>query len=374
MTDRKLAILAAAAVILAGWAVLQNRLVHRTGAHRTALRAPLIQGLAPEAIARITLTSEQGANTVTLTRTNGRFTVAEKDGYPATISAVNRLLSDCLDIRAAERITSNPDNHAELGVTEQTARYVVRFFNADGDEITGIMVSETSPDRDGAFARLTAGDDTYFIQNPPWLSTGATAYVNTALIEADSETIRQVTVRGPEGEYVLKMADDEQTIVLEGMPEDKQFKGTAYRTVFRALGSLRFEDVIAAGNAPDDLVFDRSYVCRLADSTVYTLLLAEHEDTTYATVTAEFMDTAPVQISREDSPDELKKKEAKLLAMDAAKEFAQRHKGWIYALSSWKADDLTKPLDELLEDKPAPEPAGEQTAADQNAEAASDEI
>jgi hypothetical protein len=369
MTDRKLAILAVTAVIMAGWAVLQNRLSHRADTTASMVRTPLIQGLDPQAVAKISITSDKGKSTVTLTRVNDRFTVAEMDGYPADISAVNRLLSNCLDIRTAEHITSNPENHAGLGVTEETAQYVVRFFNADGDEITGIIVSETPPDREeGAFARLTTSDETYFIQDPPWLSTTASAYVNTTLIEADSAKIRRVAVRGPEGEYVLKLADDEQTIMLEKMPENKQFKGTAYRSVFRALTSLRFEEAIAAENAPQDLVFDRSYICRLDDSTVYTLKLAKQGDKTYATVTADFLDKAPVQISKEESEEELKKKEAKLLAMDAAEAFAQRHKGWVYTISSWKAADLTKPLEELLEPKPE-EKAPAETEPEPDAEA-----
>lgn len=352
MTDRKLVILAIAAVIMAGWAVLQSRLAQRAGAHRMVLRTPLIQGLDLDAIARITLTSGQGENTVTLTKASGRFTVAEKDGYPANISEINRLLSSCLDIRVTEHITSNAANHSDLGVTDQAARYVVRFFNAAGDEITGVVISETQSEPDGAYARLTTSEDTYFIQSPPWLSTRAIDYINTALIEVDRNAIRQVTVRSPEGKYVLATDGEGQAIELEDMPADKQFKGTAYRTVFEALSSLRFEDVMAQANAPADMLFDRSYVCLLEDTTIYTVMLSDYDDKTYVIVTSEFMDTSPVQIERDDSPEELKKKEAKLLAMDASEAFAQRHKGWIYTIASVKAEDLTKPLDDLLEAKP----------------------
>ena len=357
MTDRKLAILAVAAVIMAGWAVLQSRVARQAGAHRMALRAPLIQGLDPGAIARISIVSDQAANTVTLVQTNGRFSVVEKDHYPAHISSINRLLSNCLDIRVTEHITSNPVNHTDLGVTEQTARSVVRFFNADGQEITGIILSETRPDAEGAYARLTTSDETYFVQNPPWFSTRPVDYVNTALVEVDRDTIRRVVVRGPEGEYTLRKAAADQAIVLEGMPDDKQFTGTTYLTVFETLSSLRFETVMSAQNAPQELVFDRSYACRLEDTTVYKLTLAKHEDVTYVTITADFVDTTPVQVGRDESPEELKKKEAKLLAMDAARDFAQRHKGWVYTVSSWKADDLTRPLADLLEDKPQSESA-----------------
>jgi hypothetical protein len=56
----------------------------------------------------------------------------------------------------------------------------------------------------------------------------------------------------------------------------------------------------------------------------------------------------------------LKKKEAKLLARDAADEFAEKHKGWVYQLPPGKAKNMTKPLAELLEDEP--KQAGEPNA------------
>ena len=263
MTDRKLALLAIAAVIMAGWAILQNRLARQAGSHGLFQASPLIQGLDPAAIAGVTITSEKGEKTLAMEKKDGRFTVADKDGYPANVSAINTLLNNCLDIRTAEQITSNPANHAELGVTDQTARYAARFLNAEGKEIIGVLISEAQSDREGAFARLSTSNEVYFIQSPPWLSTGAMDYVNSTILEADRSKIRQVTVKGPNGDYVLKGAEDGSTVTFDAMPFGKQFKGTAYRSVFGALGSFRFEDVMAVENAPEGLVYDRSFICRL---------------------------------------------------------------------------------------------------------------
>lgn len=354
MTDRKLAILAMTAVIMAGWAILQSRLLRQTDSTGLFQSAPLIQGMNIDAVAQISVLSEKGANSLTLNKQDGRFQVLEKDGYPANVSAINTLLNNCLDIRVTDRITSNPANHVDLGVTDDTAQYSVRFLNAAGDEITGVLISGQQAEREGAYVRLTTSDETYFVQSPPWISTTPLSYVNTTLIEIDRSKIRQVEVRGPQGDYVL-MAGDGGDVVLEAMPEGKQFKGTAYQSVFGALGSVRFEDVMAAGSAPDDLVFTRRFVCQMEDSTVYRVRLAHSDNKYYATISAEFLDQTPVQVGRTESEEELKKKEAKLLAMDAAQAFAQRHKGWVYVIASWKAEDLTKTLDDLLEE--AVEPA-----------------
>ncbi len=356
MTDRKLVILAIAAVIMTGWAVLQSRLADRAGRRPTVLRAPLVQGLDPDAIAQITITSQDPEQTVTLSRANSGFRVDQKDRYPADIRAVNRLLSHCLDIRLTEYITDNPANHADLSVTEQTARYTVRFYDSDGQEITGVIISPTQSDPEGAYARLTTDDATYFIQSPPFLQTRPISYVDTTLLQVDRNAISSVMVRGPDGDYVLLASDNEPGIYLDPMPDGMQFEGTAYRTVFGALSTLRFENVMAARNAPDGLEFNHSYVCRLEDTTVYTIMLAQDDGTFYATVTADFMDTAAVQVGADDSPETLQQKEAKLLAMDAAEMFARRHDGWVYTISSAKFEDLTQPMEALLEEKPEPEP------------------
>lgn len=363
MTDRKLALLALAAVIMAGWSILQNRLAQPAGSRDMFHVSPLIQGLDPAAIDAVTIAAEKGEKTLTLKKTSGQFTVAEKDGYPANVSAINTLLNNCLDIRTTELVTSNPTNHAELGVTDQTARYGVRFLDADGKEIVGVLISETPTDREGAFARLSTSSNVYFIQSSPWLSTGAMEYVDSTILEVDRVKVRQVAVKGPNGDYVLNGIDDGNTITLDAMPPGKQFKGTAFRSVFGALSSLRFEDVMAAENAPEGLVYDRSFICRLDDTTVYTVKLATKDEKTYATISAEFQDKTPVQVGRTESEDELKKKEAKLLAMDAVKAFNDRHKGWVYHIASAKAEDFYKPLVDLLEDIPAPETPKEPTAA-----------
>ena len=60
---------------------------------------------------------------------------------------------------------------------------------------------------------------------------------------------------------------------------------------------------------------------------------------------------------RVESEEELKKKEALLLAHDKAKAFTPRHAGWAYELSSWQAEKMCKSLADLIEDIPKEERA-----------------
>jgi hypothetical protein len=359
MSDRKLAMLGIAALILVGWAILQSR-IGRSAQTTDFSSSPLIEGLQIDAVSAITITGQKGTQTVRLEKKDGVFVVTNKDNYPADVSKINTLINQCLDIRTREKITSDPANHPDLKVTPETARAVVLFLDSEGKEIVGLAVSDS--DESGAgFARLLNANDVFSIQQAPWIDTTPMGYVNTVLVEAARDKISTVAVRTPDQMYMLNSSPDGSEVVLEDMPEGKQYKGTAYKTVFGALSSLRFEDVTASANAPSDIAFDYLYTCKLKDLTVYKLSLAKKEDKTYAKVTADYLDKTDVTktVGQVESEEELKKKEAKLLAIDAVNLFNKRHEGWVYQIPSYKAGDLTKPLSELIEDIPAKEETAE---------------
>ena len=103
----------------------------------------------------------------------------------------------------------------------------------------------------------------------------------------------------------------------------------------------------------EELAFNRQFVCRLKDSTVYTMKIAQRSDKTFITCRAEFTDKTPVTKEEGivESEDELKKKEAKLLAKDKAEEFSSKHSNWVYEVSENDAGNLVKSLSELLEEE-----------------------
>jgi hypothetical protein len=135
------------------------------------------------------------------------------------------------------------------------------------------------------------------------------------------------------------------------IPQGKKLNNQR-NSVFSALTGLRFDDVMKESSAGDDLIFNRTYVCKLHDSTSYVIKIATSDDKTWAHCSASFTDTEEVtlDISKRESDEELKRKEAILLAREAVDKFNRKCKGWVYSIPSWKADNLTKPLDELLDD------------------------
>jgi len=364
MSNKNLTILGIVAVVMVLWAVVQSRISNRPVAE-PAGPVYLIQGLDPSGVDSIVIGTGEAA--FTLKRAQSGFVVVDKDNYPAKTSEINSLITKCLDIQTSEFVTDNPANHEDLDVTEEKARSVVKFMTADPNSslLTGVIIGKTEELGQGSYVRLLSSDSAssnkvYVTSNAPWFGGGVMDYIDKELITAKREDIESVTATCLNGQYTLKTKEGSQDIVLENIPAGKKLKSSEAQSVFTALTSLRFEDV---NKISSDMAFQKQYMCRLKDSTVYALRIAQKEDKTYVSCVAEFTDKTPVekasvnQGGEVESEEELKKKEAKLLARDNALKFTMKHQGSVYEIADWKAKNLTKELADLIEDEEKPEEA-----------------
>ncbi|MHC4558996.1 MAG: DUF4340 domain-containing protein [Planctomycetota bacterium] len=350
MSNRKLTILGIVAVFMVLWAAVQSRVSNRPKAESDR-PVYLIQGLDPAGIDSIVLGT--GEEEVTLKSQGKEFVLVSKDNYPAKTSEINDLISKCLEIKTSGFVTDNPANHEDLEVTEEKARSVVKFFKPDSSPLTGVVVGKSEELGQGTYVRLASNDKVYVAPSVPWFGGQAMNYVEKELVSVKREDVESVTFSSPSGDYTLKTKEDSQDIVLENIPAGKKLKDSDSRSVFTALSNLTFDDVMKKSS---DLTFDKQYVCRLKDSTVYTLKIAQKDEKTYIVCEAVYTDKTPItKDSDVESEEELKAKEAKLLARDNAPKFTAKHQAWIYEIPEWKANNLAKELADLIEDEEKPE-------------------
>ena len=192
MSNKKLAILGIIAAGFIIWAVVQTRISNRprTASNRQAY---LIQGLETRDIGSITVRA--GNDETTLKRqAGGQFVVANKDDYPADMKQINVLITKCLDIQTTQFITAKKENYETLGLTEDKARYVVKFFKSDGSLLTGVIVGNARQAGQGSYVRLATSDEVYVAPEVPWLKSGAMDYINQELITVTRDNIESVTV------------------------------------------------------------------------------------------------------------------------------------------------------------------------------------
>jgi hypothetical protein len=353
MDNRKLGILAGVAAAMVLWAVVQARWAAGERTRPASGPAYLVQGLDPASIRSITVGA--GEKAVKIDRRNGQFVVTNKSDYPADTKQINDLITKVLDIQTTDFYTGNPKNQEDLGITEKKARAVVKFFKDDGALLTGVVVGASQDEGSGTYVRLVDSNEVYVTANAPWFRSGALEYVNQEIVNVKREDVNSVTVRTPEGSYVLKPGKGSDAVAMEGMPADQKLKDSDARAVLTGLTSLRFDDVNQPSQVPG-LTFDHEYTCRLNNSTEYRFKLAKKGTKTYLLASAAYTDPTKVTIntSQVDSPEELKKKEAILLAQENAQKFTLRHKDWIYEIPDWKAKSLTKKQADLLEAKAKP--------------------
>ncbi len=385
MSDRKLSLLGIAAAASIVLAVIIWQFAGRSKQTSTG-QGNLIQGLNPANIAEIA--AGKGSEQISLKRRGGGFVVANKSYYPASNRAVNDLLAACLDVRTVELYTEDKANHKDLGVAEENAKDLVKFLDSNGKNIAGIIIGNTREDGSTAYGRLFNDDKVYIIGNPPWIKSSPLDYVEQELLSVDKTNIDTVTIVSPNEVYTLIGEANGTEVVLKELPAGKREKKNDCDAVLGALGNMRFDDVNAAIEETN-LNFERKYTCLLKDSTLYTIEIAQSafhpssakadyggqvaeasvstkatpdksadkkDSKTFIRCSAEFTDKTQVKKEQAvESQEELKKKEAKLLARDKAKKFSETCEGWIYQIPEYKARNLTRPMAELVEDI-APEP------------------
>lgn len=348
MSNQKLGIMAIVAAVMVVWATVQSRI---PGGRRAEQSGPayLVQGLDPGAIASIVV--GQGKDAIKIERQGAQFVVANEVNYPADTKQINELITKSLDIKTAEVYTTNPKNHDELEVSEAKAKHVVKFFKQDGSLLAGIVIGKSQENGQDTYVRLSSSDTVFLAQNAPWFKDKALDYVDQEIAVVKREDVNTVTVTTPEGAYTLRPQKGGDGVVLADLPADKKLKDSEAKSVFNALGSLRFDDVNTPAHVTG-LAFNSTYLCRLNNSTEYKLQLAKKGTKTYLICEAQYTDPTKVTINpnEKDSPEELKKKEAKLQAQEYALKFTSRHKGWLYEIPDWKAKYLMKNRSELLED------------------------
>ena len=358
MTNKKLTLLGIIAAVMVVLVLVQSGTKTGVSVDNDSIKY-LIQGLDPSTVQSISIKGT-GEQQVELVKSGDGFVVKQLSDYPAKVSEINDMITKCLDIKVGRIYTSKPENFEDLGVSEEKAAYIVKFSGSDGKLVTGVIVSEGKDGKN--YVRRVDSNDVYIASDYIWLNASAQNYAEQKLTEVAKDKITQIDVTAAEGSYSITQADGKA--VLQNIPEGKVVKQAECDKVLGAITSLRFDDVKKAADVKD-VKFDGTYVCKLSDSTVYTIKTGKKDDKTYATLTAEFTDKTPVMKEKGvESDEELKKKEAKLLSNEAAVGFEKRHSGWVYVLPSYSADNLVMPFSSLVEDKPvAAEPAKEEAPA-----------
>lgn len=347
MSNRNLLILfVVMSVMMAATALLYSREAKRESDFEPGML--IIQGLDPELIHTIEIGKGDTATTLQRDEQKG-FALLERDGYPAEIEEVNELIIDCLDMRAAHKMTTDPEKHEPLGVAEDSdGATVARFRKEDDSVLLGFVLSKTG-EQGFPYVRLLGEDTVYQLQQVLYLIPDPMSYVDKQLITMKRNDIASMELMPAEGEQVTILNEDAD-IRLQSVPEGRRAKQSDVEASFTALCSFSFRDVRPADEVKPE--WDSTAVCTLKTGLVYRVEMTEEDDVILARFTATPPNIEDLKWSGRETDEDLKENEDLLLAIDTAEEFNARHAPWVYEISRYRADQLRSTLDELTEEIP----------------------
>ncbi len=197
---------------------------------------------------------EGARSTFTLTRRDGSWSVAEKDGYPAQGDKVEALLQELAGLRSVYASTEDSLRYADygLGGPEHPNSSRVRIaLKTAGDAVlveVDLGHTVTTPAGSQVFLRRSGQERVWVADSELHVSADPMAWIDEALMDIPREQVREVTLTDPQGEELVVQRSPEGALELtqgpqESTPADVEAMASS---VTGALERLAFEDVRSA--------------------------------------------------------------------------------------------------------------------------------
>jgi hypothetical protein len=332
-TNRNLLVLAAVLFLISVLTYRQS--VSR--ADRFQRGQVFLPSLNPDEVASIQLVKQE--ETVTLERQGDRFTVAEKEGYPASNASVNRFLRDVLEIGLEREVGRGEGLAEELAIEppgEETVE--VALSNAAGQQMVRFRVTKQFDDGPGNYVQRRDDEEApiYLTSRAVYLTSDVGSFLDKEIVDHPRSEVRRV-----EGvDFVLAKPEDAEDLELVDLAAGRPEKRSELNRLQTVLSGLRFDEVFLA-NDPEvqDLEFEQTLSVELDDGSGYALSHAGKDDRHFLRIRG-FSPVEQVAISRDESEEELKEKAELLTRADEIDEFNEFHGSWVYEISEWTAEKL----------------------------------
>lgn len=265
MNKRQVIILWVIAIALGG-AVTVMKLTQKDTTKSATKRAPgqtLFESFPAPDVATVEI---QGADsTVTLAKKDGKWTVAQRESYPANVSYVNEFLRTLTDLKVTRGMEAGPSFAPRFGMDESAKKAEDRgltatFKDASGKEIAKVSLGkniESGADAGpmgggmsvGRYIRNHADDSGFYAVNEMFPSINAEPARWLADGFISPEKIKSITLsqKGKdEPAWKLVRDTEEAEYKLEGAAGSEVLDTTATSPLKSLFSYARFEDVVTA--------------------------------------------------------------------------------------------------------------------------------
>ncbi|MDX1645997.1 MAG: DUF4340 domain-containing protein [Longimicrobiales bacterium] len=222
-------------------------------------------------------------DTVRITRADTTLTLARDDegwtvqGLPSDSGAVRRFLAEIAAAEVGELMATNPENHARMGVSADSAAELELVSGADRRTL---LVGGAGRRFGTAYVRLPGEDRVHLMEADlrGHLRRGLDQWRNRVMVTVDSSDVARIEVERSDGAYVLVRGDSVWTFV-DGGP----VQATAVRGILAELSRLVASGFVAESDSIAEL--PRASTTRAFDAEGRTLAevsIGEGEGTRWA--------------------------------------------------------------------------------------------
>jgi hypothetical protein len=229
----------------------------------------LLADFPAEKVAEITIA--RGDDTVTLAQSEGGWTVAERDGYPANVNRIHEFLRTLDQVEVTQGIDADPSFAPRFGMDPQGDEgerpTEAVFSDSDGEELArvtfGKNLEASSPGSPfgggggatGRFVRNHADDSGFYVTREvfPTLQPDPADWLDQTFLEIEKIASIAVSEPGQENETAWKLTrpDESADFSLEGQGEEENLDAATVNPLKTLFSFARFEDVVPNDEAAE---------------------------------------------------------------------------------------------------------------------------
>lgn len=305
-------------------------------------------------IDRVTI-ERAGTEPTVIARDDDAWSVGNRDGYPADVAKVREVLLALADARVLEQKTADPARYEALGVRDPEiggSRGVRLTASGPGADFA-VVIGDTGqgPNR---YVRLAGEATSVLVDANPSLPDSVGGWLDSGIVDVPTSRIREASIVHADGESirVYKSSAEEADFTVPGIPDGRELSyPSVANSIAGALADLDLEDVRRSDGAePQGTASFATF-----DGLEITVDVHPDEDAAWIALTAAARAPEAVEAAAEGDADEAAEAPPAGPGVDPAAEATginARVAGWQYRVPSFKANQLTRRWEDILEPEP----------------------
>ncbi|MGI9261786.1 MAG: DUF4340 domain-containing protein [Woeseiaceae bacterium] len=186
-------------------------------------------------------------DTTVVEKREGTWILPGRGNYAANITKVREVLLAMSDATVVEAKTANPDLHGRLGVDapDDEASKGTSVTATSGDQSFELVFGNVAQ-QNFRYARVAGEDQSWLIDQNPDIPTETGQWLNTDIIDINSNRIRSVSIVHPDEESISirKDSDAETDFTVAEIPAGRELSySTVANGIGGALNDLDLDDV-----------------------------------------------------------------------------------------------------------------------------------